>query len=262
MDYKYGAKLVVTFDEYKAALKEGYCVFMFSKQTKSYIFREADFNKLDDDESMYIYASLLRSFPDEVEDADRLYFSIMRNLAEKGFVLAYHDLGVALSLGTGTEKDFVQSHYWLNKAVDNGLLISKNSLAVSMYIGENCPKDVEAAIDIFKELADMGYRVAQRNYAIAINNGYREGGSLEKAFAWFLKSAEQGDASSQYTVANWYLNGKGVQESDTEARYWALRARDNGNKNAQRIIDYFIHRSQLEEAAEHWYEVDYDKFVC
>ena len=261
MKYRYDSIKIKEYWDYLFAIDDGYCVFDVPPKVSKEIIDDAYLRQDDSDKAMYVYASLLRDDFDSIPDGKKVYFSIMKKLADKGYVLAYHDLGVAYGFGTGTPIDYEKSLYWANKAIEAGLLISENRIAVAKYTGKGMAKDLPAAVESFKKLAKLGYRVAQRNIALCYERGVIVKQSREEAFKWYLKAAEQGDATAMYNVAVYYLNGYGgAEELYSEARYWAMKALSYKYDESKKIIDFLVATSCLEEKAKLWYEVDNDLF--
>ena len=213
------------------------------------------------DSSTEIFAEYGENALDEIESDDDLYIKwtaeyktactelyknrnipkaleLFQSEAEKGNVLALHDLG---------------------KMYRNGLLGEDNISKADEYF-QNALQDFLMLEPIAKRLRDyVQYRVGKM-YAL----GYGTEQDYSKAFEWFEKSAAAGNKFAQYSLGSLYFYGNGTPQNYEKAfEYYKLSAdQDNAYacyKVAKMLCDG-IGVEKNSEQAENYFKNAYNRF--
>jgi len=129
-------------------------------------------------------------------------FNLIRE-ANRGNIIAQHELGIRYLLGDGVAADTVEGAFWIRKAAD-------------------------------KELAAACY-----NYGILLMNGWGVNWNPKLAFNYFLKAAENGMAQSQHLVGLFYTEDLIVERNWNEAFKWIKKSADSGYEPAKESIAEF-----------------------
>ena len=153
--------------------------------------------------------------------------------AEKGDVIAQHNLGVMYASGRGVTKDEVEAVKWYRKAADQGYAKAQYNLGLMYDNGRGVAKDEVEAVKWFRKAADQGFAHAQNNLGYMYANGRGVAKDKVEAVKWFRKAADQGDAGAQYNLGWMYANGQGVAKDEVEAVKWYRKAADQGHAFGQ-----------------------------
>jgi len=164
-------------------------------------------------------------------------FSLMSAEAEKGNILAFHDLG---------------------KMYRNALLGD-----------ENIPKSDEyfaAALRGFLEIEPKADRLrdyVQYRIGKMFALGFDIGQDYTKAFIWFEKSAAEGNKFAQYSLGSLYFYGNGVEQNFERAfEYYKLSAdQDNAYAcyEAAKMLHDGVGATKNQEQAEIYFQKAYNR---
>ena len=152
--------------------------------------------------------------------------------AQRGNVLAMHDLGKLYSTETLGTKDEKKSYAYYWDALQGFLKIEPTMqqkikpyvqyrIGKMYYYGLGTEQDYVKSFEWFEKSAMQGNKFAQ--YSLA--NQYYYGNGVEKdlsqAFKWYNKAAEQGQPYALYAVAQMYSKGEYVaKDNDAAQRYY------------------------------------------
>ena len=176
--------------------------------------------------------------------------------AEKGYVLAMHNLANAYKNGEGTEKNLELAKFWAQKASDAGMDDILNDINQALNEQQNQQdngdEEFRKAWDLhnsenYSEAMKWYLLSAEKGNAAAMNNisvAYAFGNGVEvdrkKAFEWMKKAAENGHVPAYYTLAVKYAQGSGTERNFEEAENWANRIpqNDQNYKKAQDLLKH------------------------
>lgn len=131
-------------------------------------------------------------------------FELYQAEAEKGNVLAIHDIGKMYLNGLLGEDNIPKADKYFQKALQGFLVLEPNAKRLRDYVQ---------------------YRIGKM-YAL----GYGTEQDYTKAFEWFEKSAAAGNKFAQYSLGSFYFYGNGVAQNYEKAfEYYKLSA---GQDNA------------------------------
>ena len=184
------------------------------------------------------------------------YLEYMHLSAEKGYVLAMHNLANAYKNGEGTEKNLELAKFWAQKASDAGMDDILNDINQALNEQQNQQdngdEEFRKAWDLhnsenYSEAMKWYLLSAEKGNATAMNNisvAYAFGNGVEvdckKAFEWMKKAAENGHVPAYYTLAVKYAQGSGTERNFEEAENWANRIpqNDQNYKKAQDLLKH------------------------
>ena len=140
--------------------------------------------------------------PDQAR-AVRLY----RTAAERGFVPAWNNLGIAYALGRGVARDDTQAVAWLRKAAEQGFALAQNTLGVMYLVGGWIAHDEEAGVKWMAAASEKGFEEARRNVEpILRERRYAEGRGVSK----------DPEAVEQANMERWAASYFSVPEEELE----------------------------------------------
>lgn len=162
---------------------------------------------------------------DEYLKAEKL----LLNEADKGNVLAIHDLGKFYSAERFGAKDDDKSFINYEEALKDFIHLQANiphSYEQNVHKSNNLFTD-ERAENLEKLQDYILYRIGKMHcYGLGTEQDYTE------AFKWFEESAELKNKYAQYSLGNLYYYGKGVEQSYDKAFEWYMRSSNMGQPYA------------------------------
>jgi len=102
---------------------------------------------------------------------------------------------------------------WLQRSAEHGCAGAQINLGVALSDGTGVEKDISRALFWLKKAQHWGDGMAATNIAVI----YRENGNLQRAFRWFQKSTAAGDHEALVQLGIHYYWGKGVRKNPTAA---------------------------------------------
>lgn len=133
---------------------------------------------------------------DATGDEKKEAVELLHSEAEKGNVLAIHDLGKVYA------DDREKSDAYYKQALDDFLELEPMSQKLQPY---------------------LQYRIGKMYcYGLGTEQNYA------KSFGWFLKSAIAGNKFAQFSLANQYYYGKGFYKDKEQALQWYMKAAEQG----------------------------------
>ena len=148
--------------------------------------------------------------------------------AQKGNVLAVHDLGKLYSTDNLGEAEQEKSQRYYSEALKGFLAIEPRSEKLKPYLqyrigkmycyGSGTEQNYEEAFDWFLKSAEQGNKYAQFSLANLYNYGKGTEKDLSQAFSWYQKSALQGQPYASYAVAQMYSKGEFAAKDEQKAK--------------------------------------------
>ncbi len=163
-----------------------------------------------------------------------LALDILRKEADKGNVLAMHDVGMIYDRGLAEDvnaKALAEEYYC--KAYNGFLSLESCGGKLLPYIhyrlgkmlnaGKGTEKNCEEAFAYFEKSALSGNKYAQYSLGSMYRLGTGVEQSYENAYLWHEKSAQQGNPYACYEAAKLLRDGKGVEKNIADSdRYFRL----------------------------------------
>ena len=141
---------------------------------------------------------------DEMAADEEAAYEIMKEEAERGNVLAIHDMGKIYAQGIFVDGDPLKAQEWYKKALTGMLAVERG-----------------------KENAYLEYRIGKMyQYGLGTEE------DLQEAARWFGMASDKEHKHALYSLGMLYLHGKGVEQDDTQAYALFLRSHELGNPYA------------------------------
>lgn len=159
---------------------------------------------------------------------------LFRAEAEKGNILALHDLGKMYRNGLLGEDNILKANEYFQKALQGFLEIESTDKSMKPYmqyrigkmfaLGYGAEHDYTEAFKWFEKSADAGNKFAQYSLGSLYFYGNGITQSYEKAFEYFKLSAEQDNAYACYETAKMLRDGIGVGKNSEQAEIYFQKA--------------------------------------
>ena len=165
---------------------------------------------------------------DATGDEKKEAVELLRSEAEKGNVLAIHDLGKVYA------DDKEKSDAYYKQALDGFIELEPMSQKLQPYLqyrigkmycyGLGTEQNYAESFGWFLKSAIAGNRFAQFSLAnqYYYGNGFYK--DKEQALQWYMKAAEQGLPYAAYAVAQMYASGEAVLQDEAAARQYYAQA--------------------------------------
>lgn len=165
---------------------------------------------------------------DATDDEKKEAVGLLHSEAEKGNVLAIHDLGKVYA------DDKEKSDAYYKQALDGFLELEPMSQKLQPYLqyrigkmycyGSGTEQNYAESFGWFLKSAIAGNKFAQ--FSLANQYYYGNGFYKDKgqALQWYMKSAEQGLPYAAYAVAQMYANGEAVLQNESTAQQYYAQA--------------------------------------
>lgn len=169
-------------------------------------------------------------------------FELFQAEAEKGSILALHDIGNMYRNGLLGEENIIKSDGYFTKALNGFLEIEPTAKRLKPYVqykigkmfafGYGAEQDYSAAFTWFKKSADAGNKFAQ--YSLGSFYFYENGvaQNYEKAFEYYKLSADQDNAYACYEAAKMLRDGIGIDKDTEQAAIYFQKAYSGFSKIA------------------------------
>ena len=181
-------------------------------------------------------------------------FDCYLRAAKSGQPEAQYRLAVMYREGRGSQKNFEEYLWWLNKAAEAGHVTAQFELAARYQMGGNLdetPQEEEArnqlAAKWYRRAAEQGHVEAQWIMGILCRYGTGVPESATEAVEWYRLAAEQGHAKAQCDLGDMYEAGEGVPQSFVEAELWYRRAAAQGDEDAVKALEKLPEKAAGEE---------------
>lgn len=121
----------------------------------------------------------------------------------------------------GPDKDYEQSLYWAQRAVEAGSAAGYFPLALAYEHGRGVQQDDAKAVEFYRKGAELGHAVCQHSYGCRLITGQGVEKNVKQALKLFEKSADQGFAPAYQALGQIYETGNGVEpDFDKEMEYY------------------------------------------
>ena len=181
----------------------------------------------------YKRACKLHYKKDATGDEKKEAVELLHSEAEKGNVLAIHDLGKVYA------DDKEKSDAYYKQALDGFLELEPMSQKLQPY---------------------LQYRIGKMYcYGMGAEQNYAE------SFGWFLKSAYAGNKFAQFSLANQYYYGNGFYKDKEQALQWYMKAAEQGLPYAAYAVAQMYANGEAviknEETSQQYYAQALDGFL-
>ncbi len=159
---------------------------------------------------------------------------LFRAGAEKGNVLAFHDLGKMYRNGLIGNENIPKADEYFQKALQGFLELEPTSKRLKPYVqyrigkmfalGYGTNQDYTKAFGWFEKSADAGNKFAQYSLGSLYFYGNGVAQNYEKAFEYYKLSADQDNAYACYEVAKMFRDGIGVGKNTEQAEIYFQKA--------------------------------------
>ena len=174
----------------------------------------------------------------------------LKEMAEKGDVIAQFDLGFMYSNGEGVPKNYAEAVKWFRKAAEQGDASAQYNLGVMYDKGFGVPENDAEAVKWYRKAAEQGDDFAQFNLGLRYQRGEGVPENDAEAVKWYRKAAEQGNASAQLNLGYMYFKGDGVSENYVEAYKWLNLAAAQGNQMSKSNKNILARKMTTQQIAE------------
>lgn len=165
---------------------------------------------------------------DATDDEKKEAVELLHSEAEKGNVLAIHDIGKVYA------DDKEKSDAYYKQALDGFLELEPMSQKLQPYLqyrigkmycyGSGTEQNYAESFGWFLKSAIAGNKFAQFSLAnqYYYGNGFYK--DKEQALHWYMKAAEQGLPYAAYAVAQMYANGEAVLQDESKSQQYYAQA--------------------------------------
>ncbi|KAF9976593.1 hypothetical protein BGZ73_008264 [Actinomortierella ambigua] len=138
------------------------------------------------------------------------------------------------------DQDAVQALIsWLLKAAEKGDIIAQHNLAVAYLVGRGVQQSERIAMELFAKAAEAGHPGSQYYLGMLFDarrsvSKHDSSVNAQKAFNWYTKAANQGHSGAQFSLGCMYDDREGyIEHDELEAKNWFAKAAAQGNPTAQ-----------------------------
>lgn len=167
---------------------------------------------------------------------------LFRAEAEKGNILALHDLGKMYRNGLLGEDNILKANEYFQKALQGFLEIESTDKSMKPYmqyrigkmfaLGYGAEQDYTKAFWWFKKSADAGNKFAQYSLGSLYFYGNGVAQNYEKAFEYYKLSTDQDNAYACYETAKMFRDGKGIGKNTEQTENYFKNAYNGFSKIA------------------------------
>lgn len=199
--------------------------------------------RLDEPENIYRTAELYRQMRNTIHDErrplDERDYAVeqMRQLAERGYPYAQHQMGKLYRDGTVVIPDMAAAKTWFLKAAAQEVAVSQYALG-KLFLSDDA--EIRAPAEGMRWL-EVAVQNGSHYAAYRLGKEYLGGEVIEKDIAKALdylnRSAEAGNQFAQYTLGKLYLMGREVPQDKELAEHWLTLSADQSNEYAKFFLD-------------------------
>ncbi len=167
---------------------------------------------------------------------------LFRTEAEKGNILAFHDLGKMYQNGLLGNENIPKSDEYFQKALRGFLELEPTAKRLKPYVqyrigkmfalGYGTEQDYTKAFEWFEKSAATGNKFAQYSLGSLYYYGNGMAQNYEKAFEYYKLSADQDNAYACYEAAKIFRDGIGVEKNSEQAENYFKSAYNGFSKIA------------------------------
>lgn len=169
-------------------------------------------------------------------------FSLMKSEAEKGSILALHDIGKMYRNGLLGEDNIPKADEYFQKALQGFFELEPTAKRLKPYVqyrigkmfalGYGAEQDYTKAFWWFKKSADAGNKFAQYSLGSLYFYGNGVAQNYEKAFEYYKLSTDQDNAYACYETAKMLREGIGIEKDAEQAEDYFRNAYSGFSKIA------------------------------
>jgi TPR repeat protein len=160
-------------------------------------------------------------------------FDQTKTNAEQGDPEAQYMLGVALTTGIDTPRNYLEAVEWITKAANQGNVDAQSELGRIYRAGEVITVDYDQSLYWFGEAAKSGDAQAQYELGRFYQQGLIVPRDLWKSRQWFKRSSLNGYSAAQYEFAEILITENLSQGTDNpDAVKWLAAASKQGHLKA------------------------------
>lgn len=206
-------------------------------------FEDQSAERLDEPENIYRTVEYYRRMRDAIHDEslslDERDYAVeqMRQLAERGYPYAQHQMGKLYRDGIAVIPDAAKAKEWFLKAAVQEVAVSQYALGKLFLSDDAEVRSPEEGLFWQETAARNGSHYA----AYRLGKEYLRGEVTEKdvfkALEYLNRSAEVGNQFAQYTLGKLYLIGRQVPQDRDLAEHWLTLSAAQGNEYAQFFLD-------------------------
>jgi TPR repeat protein len=192
--------------------------------------------------------------------------------AQRGHMIAQHNVAGSYFHGRGVEQNLDQARYWYTKAAEQGFAHSEWMLGEIYFRGDGVPANRDEAVkwlskslvqghtptmitlaemytnaqgvplqpqfvfDLYRAAAQRGSHHAEFEVGRFYREGYLSGPDYEQAMLWFTRAAAAGYGPADYYIGAMYEHGQGVPTDLAQARNHYQNAAELGVSGAMQKL--------------------------
>ncbi len=206
-------------------------------------FEDESVNRLDEPENSYRTAELYRQMRDTIHDESRplderdYAVEQMRQLAERGYPYAQHQMGKIYRDGTVVIPDMAAAKAWFLKAAAQEVAASQYALGKLFLSDDAEVRNPAEGMRWLETAVQNGSHYAAYRLGKEYLGGEVVKKDVPRALDCLNRSAEAGNPFAQYTLGKLYLMGREVPQDKELAEHWLTLSSDQGNEYAKFFLD-------------------------
>jgi TPR repeat protein len=135
----------------------------------------------------------------------------LRKAAEQGSLESQFVLSTIYEFGSGGEKvNHTEAFKWAMQAAQRGHMVAQHNVAGDYFHGMGVPKDLEQARYWYTQAAEQGFAHSEWMLGRIYVEGIGVPPNREEGLKWYSKSLAQGHAPTMMTLAAMYTDPSGV----------------------------------------------------
>ena len=135
------------------------------------------------------------------------------------------------------EQNYEEALKWYHRAADRGYVLAYCNIGCCYEGGYGVPQDYEEAVKWYRKGAEKGDAMAQNNLGCCYEEGNGVPQDYEEAVMWYRKAAEQGNSYGYKNLGDCYEEGHGVPKDAVEAMKFYRKAARLGNEKAKEKLE-------------------------
>jgi uncharacterized protein len=161
--------------------------------------------------------------------------------AEQGSIESEWVLSTLYEFGrAGVAVDYAESFKWALKAAQRGHMIAQHNVASAYTRGAGVEQNFQQALYWYPRAAEQGFAHSEWSLGEIYLNGQGVPANRDEALKWLSKSLAQGHAPTMMTLAEMYTNASGVPLQPQLVFDLLRGAAQRGSHRADSRSDAFI----------------------
>ena len=206
-------------------------------------FEDDSVGTVDEPENIYRTAELYRQMRNTIHNEncplDERDYAVeqMRQLAERGYPYAQHQMGKLYRDGTVVIPDMAAAKEWFLKAAAQEVSASQYALGKIFLSDDSEVRNPAEGLRWLEVAVQNGSHYAAYRLGKEYLRGEVVKKDVPKALDYLNRSAEAGNQFAQYTLGKLYLMGREVPQDRELAKHWLTLSADQGNEYAKFFLD-------------------------